>query len=136
MNRKTLQPPGWAPPRGYVNGIAVPGTPVYIAGQIGWNAQCVFESSRMADQVGQALRNIVAVLAEAGGRPEHIVRLTWFITDKQEYKNDLKAIGAAYRAALGKHYPTMSVVQVTALVEDEAKVEIEATAVLPPGTGA
>ena len=131
MNKKVLQPANWPPPRGYSNGIAAQGTPVYIAGQIGWNERGEFTSSSLADQVGQALRNIVAVLQEAGGKPEDIVRLTWFITDKREYASELKAIGAAYRAALGNHYPTMSVVQVTALIEDAAKVEIEATAVVP-----
>ena len=128
---KILQPDGWTPPRGYANGIAAHGTVVSIAGQIGWNAQCVFESDDFAAQARQALANIVAVLAEAGGRPEHLVRLTWYVTDKREYVAAYPAIGAAYRELIGRHYPAMTAVQVVALIEDRAKVEIEATAVVP-----
>ena len=128
---KILQPQGWAQPLGYANGMAARGTLVSIAGQIGWNAQCTFESDDFAAQVRQALANIVAVLAEAGGRPEHIVRMTWYVTDKREYVNAYPAIGAAYREIIGKHYPAMTAVQVAALIEDRAKVEIEATAVIP-----
>lgn len=130
---QTLQPPQWQKPRGYSNGVAVEGRQVFIAGQIGWDANCKFTSSTMADQVRQALANIVAVLAEAHGRPEHIVRLTWFVTSRDEYLTGLKAIGASYRDVMGKHFPPMSVVQVVALMEGDAKVEIEATAVIPPG---
>lgn len=128
---KILQPDGWMKPRGYANGIAATGTIVSIAGQIGWNAQCVFESDDFAAQVRQALANIVAVLAEAGGRPEHIVRMTWYVTDKREYVAAYPAIGVAYRELVGRHFPAMTAVQVAALIEDRAKVEIEATAVIP-----
>jgi enamine deaminase RidA (YjgF/YER057c/UK114 family) len=130
---QTLQPPEWPRPRGYSNGIVASGRQVFIAGQIGWDAQGRFASSRLADQVRQALANICAVLAQAGGAPEHIVRLTWYITSREEYHAEIADIGAAYRAIMGKQYPAMSVVQVVALVEAEAKVEIEATAVLPGG---
>ena len=128
---RVLQPDGWAAPRGYSNGIAARGTVVSIAGQIGWNAQCVFESDDFASQARQALANIVAVLAEAGGRPEHIVRMTWYVVDKREYVDAYPAIGAAYRELIGRHFPAMTAVQVVALIEDRAKVEIEATAVVP-----
>jgi enamine deaminase RidA (YjgF/YER057c/UK114 family) len=104
---------------------------VYVAGQIGWDAQGRFQETRLAGQVRQALENIVAVLAEAGGRPEHLVRLTWYVTSRDEYYAELPEIGAAYRAVMGRHFPTMSVVQVAALMEAAAKVEIEATAVIP-----
>jgi enamine deaminase RidA (YjgF/YER057c/UK114 family) len=128
-----LQPPGWAPPRGYANGVAVPaGTQVFVAGQIGWNAQCEFESDDFVAQVRQALLNVRAVLAEAGAGPEHIVRMTWYLTDKREYLARGREIGAAYREVLGRHYAVaMSAVQVLALMEDRAKVEIEVTAVKP-----
>ena len=128
---KNLQPAGWTQPKGYANGIAARGTVVSIAGQVGWNAQCEFESDDFAAQTRQALANIVAVLAEAGGRPEHIVRMTWYVIDKDEYIGAYKAIGAAYRDVIGKHFPAMSAVQVAALIEDRAKLEIEATAVIP-----
>lgn len=128
---RVLQPEGWAQPRGYSNGIAADGTVVSIAGQIGWNAQCSFETDDFAAQARQALANIVAVLAEAGGRPEHLVRMTWYVTDKREYVAAYPAIGAAYRELIGRHFPAMTAVQVVALVEDRAKVEIEATAVIP-----
>jgi len=128
---KILQPAGWAAPRGYSNGIAAAGTVVSIAGQIGWTAQCVFESDDFAAQARQALANIVAVLAEAGGKPEHIVRMTWYVTDKREYVAAYPAIGMAYRELIGRHFPAMTAVQVAALIEDRAKVEIEATAVIP-----
>lgn len=128
---KTLNPAEWAPPKGYANGILAEGRSVHVAGQIGWNAQGKFESDDFAAQTAQALRNIVRVLAEAGARPEHIVRLTWYITDKREYLAAAEKIGAAYRDILGRHYPAMTLVQVAALLEDRAKVEIEATAVIP-----
>ena len=132
---EVLQPAGWARPRGYANGIVARGRQVYVAGQIGWDAQCEFHSDALADQVGQALRNILAVLAEAGGGPEHLVRLTWYITSRDEYHAQIREIGAAYREALGKNFPVMAVVQVVALIEARAKVEIEATAVIPDDAG-
>ena len=131
MTHRILQPAEWARAKGYSNGIAARGTQVFIAGQIGWDAQQRFPHERLAPQVGTALANVVRVLAEAGGRPEHIVRLTWFITSRREYLDELVEIGAAYRAVMGRHFPVMSVVEVSALVEAQAKVEIEATAVLP-----
>jgi len=131
MSHDILQPAGWARPRGYSNGIATEGRQIYISGQIGWNGQCEFTSDRFAGQVRQALANIVAVLAEAGGRPEHLVRLTWYVTSREEYLAQIAEVGTAYREIIGKHFPTMSVVQVVALVEARARVEIEATAVIP-----
>jgi len=127
-----LQPPGWARPKGYSNGIAVKGgKTVYIAGQVGWTGEERFAEKSFGGQFRQALVNIVAVLAEAGGRPEHLVRLTWFVLDRDEYLGALKEVGAAYREIIGKHYPAMSVVQVAGLVEAGARLEIEATAVIP-----
>lgn len=126
-----LQPAGWAVPKGYANGVIVSGRQVYLAGQIGWNESQQLVSSRFAVQVRQALQNIVVLLAQAGGRPEHLVRLTWWVTTLDEYRGELKEIGAAYRDVIGRHYPTMSVVGVAGLVEQGAKVEIEATAVIP-----
>jgi enamine deaminase RidA (YjgF/YER057c/UK114 family) len=127
-----LQPPGWPRPKGYANGIAVSGgTTVYIAGQVGWTAEGVWEANDLAGQVRQTLKNTLAVLAEAGGRPEHIVRMTWYVTDRQAYLDSLADIGAAYRELIGRHYPAMAVVQVVALMEAAAKVEIETTAVVP-----
>jgi enamine deaminase RidA (YjgF/YER057c/UK114 family) len=131
MGYEFLQPPGWAAPKGYSNGIAASGRQVYLAGQIGWNESQQLVSSRFAVQVRQALQNIVTLLAQAGGRPEHLVRLTWFVTNLDEYRAEVKDIGAAYRDVVGRHYPPMSVVQVVSLVEQGAKVEIEATAVVP-----
>jgi enamine deaminase RidA (YjgF/YER057c/UK114 family) len=128
---RILQPPGWVQPRGYANGIAARGETVFVAGQIGWNGQGEFETDVFAEQVRQALENVVAVLAEAGGRPEQITRMTWYITDKQEYLAQLREVGRAYREVVGSHYPAMTLVQVAALLEDRAKVEIEATAVIP-----
>ncbi len=126
-----LQPKGWAPAKGYANGVAAQGRQVFIAGQIGWNAQAHLVSDDFVAQVEQALTNIVAVLVEAGGKPEHLVRLTWYLTDKPEYMARQKDIGAAYRRVLGRHFPAMSAIVVSALIEDGAKVEIEATAVIP-----
>jgi enamine deaminase RidA (YjgF/YER057c/UK114 family) len=126
-----LLPREWPRPSGYSHGMAARGRQVFVAGQVGWDSQCRFKSARMADQVRQSLQNIVAVLAEAGGLPEHIVRLTWYVTSRDEYLAELEAIGAAYRAVMGRHYPPMSAVQVVALMEAQAKVEIEATAVIP-----
>jgi enamine deaminase RidA (YjgF/YER057c/UK114 family) len=128
---KILQPPGWARAKGFSNGIAANGDLVFIAGQIGWTGEGKWEARDFAGQFRQALKNILDVLKEAKGRPEHIVRLTWYVIDKKEYLASLKEVGAAYRELMGKHYPTMAVVQVTGLVEDEARLEIEATAVLP-----
>ena len=129
---KILNPKNWAKPKGYANGIAARGTLVFVAGQIGWNgAKEKFESDDFVAQTRQALANVVAVLAESGAKPEHLVRLTWYVTDKQEYVARLAEIGKAYREVIGRHFPTMALVQVTALVEDRAKVEIEATAVVP-----
>ncbi len=126
-----LQPPDWPRPRGYSNGIAVRGRQIFVAGQIGWTAQGRFDSTRLTGQVAQALANICAVLATAGAGPEHIVRLTWYVTSREEYYAQLADIGVAYRSVMGKNFPVMSVVQVVALMESEAKVEIEATAVVP-----
>ncbi|GAC1454894.1 MAG: RidA family protein [Vulcanimicrobiaceae bacterium] len=126
-----LQPAGWARPRGYAMGVSAHGTLVFVSGQIGRDAEGRFAGRDIAAQTGAALRNIVVVGAEAGGHPEHIARLTWYVVDKHEYVAAQTAIGAAYRAVLGGHYPAMSVVAVAALVEDEARVEIEATAVIP-----
>jgi enamine deaminase RidA (YjgF/YER057c/UK114 family) len=124
-----LQPKGWAEPKGYSNGFKCTGSEwIVIGGQIGWNGQCQFETDDFVGQVRQALVNIRDVLAEAAAGPEHIVRMTWYITDKQAYLSSLKALGAAYREVMGKNFPPMSVVQVVALMEDEAKVEIEVTA--------
>ena len=128
---KILQPSGWAKPRGFSNGIAAAGKLVFIAGQIGWTGESKWEAKDFAGQFRQTLKNTLAVLAEAGGRPEHIVRMTWYILDKKEYLASLKEVGVAYRELMGRHYPTMAVVQVSGLVEDEARVEIEATAVIP-----
>jgi len=129
-----LQPPGWPAPRGYSNGILASGRQVFVAGQVGWDAQGQFTSTSLAAQVRQALQNVIAVLECGGARAEHIVRLTWFVTSRAEYYAELKEIGAAYRAVMGRHYPAMSVVQVVALMEAQAKVEIEATAVIPEGS--
>jgi len=126
-----LQPPGWARAKGFSNGIAARGTLVFIAGQIGWTPECKWEARDFAGQFRQALKNILEVLKEANGRPEHVVRLTWYVLDKHEYLDSLKNVGEAYRELMGRHYPTMAVVQVSGLVEDEARLEIEATAVVP-----
>ena len=131
MSIQILQPPGWARARGFSNGIAAQGTLVFIAGQVGWTGEGKWEARDFAGQFRQTLKNILAVLAEAKGKPEHIVRLTWYVIDKKEYLAALKEVGAAYRELMGKHYPTMAVVQVSGLVEDAARLEIEATAVVP-----
>jgi enamine deaminase RidA (YjgF/YER057c/UK114 family) len=131
MSMQFLQPPGWAKPKGFSNGIAAKGKLVFIAGQIGWTGEGKWEARDFAGQFKQALRNIVAVLSEADGKPEHIVRLTWYVLDKNEYLGALRQVGLAYREVMGRHFPTMAVVQVGALVENEARLEIEATAVVP-----
>ena len=128
---RILQPPGWARAKGFSNGIAASGRLVFIAGQIGWTGDCKWEARDFAGQFRQALLNILTILKEADGKPEHIVRLTWYVLDKKEYLAALKEVGAAYRELMGRHYPTMAVVQVSGLVEDEARLEIEATAVVP-----
>jgi enamine deaminase RidA (YjgF/YER057c/UK114 family) len=125
-----LQPPGWPRPKGYACGIAAEGRQVFVSGQIGWDESGRFTACDIAGQVRQALRNVVTIVAEAGGTASDVVRLTWYVTDKREYLGAQREIGAAYREVMGAHYPAMSVVQVVALLEDEAKVEIEATAVL------
>ena len=131
MTMKILQPPRWARAKGFSNGIAASGTLVFIAGQIGWTGEGKWEAHDFAGQFRQCLFNILEVLKEAKGKPEHIVRLTWYVLDRQEYLNSLKAVGVAYRELMGKHFPTMAVVQVGGLVEPEARLEIEATAVVP-----
>jgi len=126
-----LHPQGWSPALGYSNGVAASGRMVFVAGMIGWNAEQEFESDDFVEQAAQALRNIVAVLAEGGARPEHLVRLTWFVTDRTEYVANQRGLGGVYREIIGKHFPAMTLVQVVALVEPRAKVEIEATEVVP-----
>lgn len=127
---RVLQPAGWPRPNGYANGIEASGRLVFVAGQIGWDNQGRFAPD-FAGQFEQALKNIIAVLAEGGAGPEHVVRLTWYITDKRAYLNDARRVGEIYRSLFGRNYPTMAVVQVTALMEDAALIEIEATAVVP-----
>lgn len=126
-----LQPEGWAKPIGYANGVSAAGRQIFVGGQIGWNAQCRFETDDFVSQVKQTLENIVAVLAAGGAKPEHITTMTWYFTDKAEYLGNLKGIGQAYREVIGKHFPAMAAMQVVALVEDRAKIEIQATAVVP-----
>jgi enamine deaminase RidA (YjgF/YER057c/UK114 family) len=126
-----LHPRHWKQAKGYSNGIAAEGRIVFVAGQVGWNSNQQFETDDFVGQIRQALENVVAIVREAGGAPEHITRLSWFVTDKNEYLSRLTEIGEAYRSVMGKHFPAMTMVQVVALVEDQAKVEIEASAVLP-----
>ena len=126
-----LHPRNWARTAGFANGVAAEGRQVFVAGQVGWNARQEIVSDDFVAQVEQALRNVVDVLAEADARPEHLVRLTWYITDKREYLARSSEVGQAYRRVIGRHFPAMTLVQVVALVEDRAKVEIEATAVVP-----
>ena len=128
---KIVQLPGWPKPKGYSNGILAKGRLVFVAGQVGWNAQEKFETSDLAGQARQALKNIVAILAEAGAGPEHICRMDWFLGDVKEYNASLTELGAAYREVIGKYYPVMTAVQVGGFVETGAKLEIEVTAVLP-----
>jgi enamine deaminase RidA (YjgF/YER057c/UK114 family) len=130
MTIRTLQPAGWPRPKGYANGMVAEGRQVFVAGQIGWDEQQQFPKT-LAEQVRQTLKNIVTVLGEVDARPEHVVRLTWYITSRDEYNAELQQIGEAYREIMGRHFPTMAVVQVVALMEAQAKVEIEATAVIP-----
>lgn len=131
MTHRILQPGNWPRPSGYANGMAARGTQVYVAGQIGWDTNRQFAEGDFVAQAKQALQNIVAVLAEAGATPEHIVRLTWYVTSAQQYRSEAVALGAVYREVLGRNFPTMSAVQVAALMEPSALVEIEATAVIP-----
>nr|WP_047169564.1 RidA family protein [Sphingomonas sp. Y57] len=128
---RILQPAGWLRPKGYANGIEVRGRQIYVAGLIGWNAEEKFEAKDLSGQFAQLLRNLVTILAEADAGPEHIVRMTWYITDKQAHLQDIRRIGEIYREIMGRVFPVMAVVQVVALMEDEAKIEIEATAVVP-----
>jgi len=131
MSHKVLQPTGWQKPRGYSNGVVARGRQIFVAGQIGWNALGQLVSNDFAQQAQQALANVIAILGEAGAAAEHIVRLTWYVTDKTEYLQSQSAVGRAYREVVGAHYPAMTVVEVSGLLEEGAKVEIEATAVLP-----
>ena len=130
---KILQPAGWKRPSGYSNGVAAEGRLVFVSGQVGWDENEVFQSENLVDQVRRALQNTLAVLAEADAGPQHIARMTWYITDRREYLDSMPALGAVYREIIGGHYPAMAMVEVSALIEDGAKVEIETTAVVPPG---
>ena len=131
MTHTFLQPPGWAPAKGYANGVAARGTLVFVGGQIGWNAQQQFETDDFIAQTRQTLQNVVAVLKEAGAGPEHMVRMTWYVIDRVEYNARLKELGGVYRDVIGRHFPAMTCIEVSALMEERAKVEIEVTAVLP-----
>ena len=132
---EVLHPAGWAPARGYANGVAAEGRLVFVAGQVGWNPETgEFETDDFAAQAAQALRNVARVLAEAGAEPRHVARMTWYVTDRREYLDAARELGAAYREMFGRHYPAMSAVIVAGLIEERAKVEIEATAVVPPGS--
>ncbi|ABQ67190.1 RidA family protein [Rhizorhabdus wittichii] len=128
---RILQPEGWPRPKGYANAIEVRGRTIYVAGLIGWNEEERFVAKDLPGQFEQILRNLVALLAEGGAGPEHVVRMTWYVTDKQDYLRELRRIGEIYRSIMGKVFPTMAVVQVVALMEDEALIEIETTAVVP-----
>jgi enamine deaminase RidA (YjgF/YER057c/UK114 family) len=130
-SHRFLHPGHWKRTKGYANGVVAEGRTVFVAGQIGWNADQQFQSEDFVAQIRQALENVVEIVREAGGTPEHITRLTWFITDKRQYVSRLPEVGEAYRSVMGKHYPAMTMVQVVALIEDAAKVEIEASAVVP-----
>ena len=128
---KILLPDGWTPPKGYSHGVIAEGRQIFVSGQIGWDETGIFQTDDFAEQTGQTLRNILTILNAANAGAEHITRMTWFITDKKEYLASLKSLGQIYREEMGHHYPVMSVVEVNALIEDKAKVEIEATAVIP-----
>ena len=127
----TLQPDGWVRPQGYANGVAARGRQIFVGGQIGWNAACVFETDDLVEQVRQTLENVVAVLRAGGAGPEHITTMTWYLTDKRDYLANRKGIGQAWRDVIGRHFPAMAVVEVAGLVEDRARIEIQATAVVP-----
>lgn len=134
MSMRFVNPDGWAPAKGYANGVVAEGRQVFVAGQIGWNPETGgFESDDFAAQVGQALRNVAAVLRAAGAEPHHVTRLTWYVTDREAYLASTRQIGAAYREVFGRHFPAMAVVVVAGLLEERARVEIEATAVIPAG---
>ncbi|WOC14748.1 RidA family protein [Pseudochrobactrum sp. MP213Fo] len=128
---KILQPDNWIAPIGYSNGISARGRTVFIGGQIGWNEQCEFETDDFVEQVRQTLKNIVAILAVDGAEPQHITTMTWYFTDKAEYKANMRGLGQAYREVIGKHFPAMAAIQVAGLIEDRAKIEIQVTAVVP-----
>ncbi|KRQ97725.1 RidA family protein [Bradyrhizobium valentinum] len=128
---EVLQPPGWAKPSGYANGVAGRGKMIFVAGQIGWNEQCKFESDDLVEQIGQTLRNVADVLRAGGAASEHVVSMTWFLLDRKEYSARLKEIGVVYRGVMGRHFPAMTALQVSGLVEDRAKVEIQAIAMVP-----
>ena len=128
---KILLPDGWTQPKGYSQGVIAEGRQIFVSGQIGWDETGTFQTNDFAEQTGQTLRNILTILNAANAGAEHITRMTWFITDKKEYLASLKSLGQIYREEMGHHYPVMSVVEVNALIEDKAKVEIEATAVIP-----
>jgi enamine deaminase RidA (YjgF/YER057c/UK114 family) len=128
---KTLQPDGWAKPAGYANGVSARGRIIHVAGQIGWNKDAKFETDDFVEQVKRSLENIVAVLACDDARPEHIVSMTWYFTSRREYLDNLKGVGGAYRETIGRHFPAMTAIEVSALMEDLAKVEIQAVAVVP-----
>jgi enamine deaminase RidA (YjgF/YER057c/UK114 family) len=131
MNNTTLQPAEWMRPKGYSNGVAARGKMIFVSGQVGWDGQCQFTSDTLSGQVKQALHNIVRVLKEGNAEPRHLVRLTWFVLSRDAYLREVRDIGAAYREVLGKNFPAMSVIEVRGLVEQQALVEIEATAVVP-----
>ncbi len=131
MSIRLIQPEGWAPAKGYANGIAARGTQIFVGGQIGWNAQQQFETDDFIEQAHQTLRNVADVLRAAGAGPEHMVRMTWYVIDRVEYNSRLKELGGVYRDVMGKNFPAMTCVQVAALMEARAKVEIEVTAVIP-----
>ena len=131
MNATAIEPTGWVRPKGYSNGMVAQGRLLVTGGLIGWDAQERFSSDDFVDQLRQTLQNTLAVLAAGGARPEHVVRMTWYITDKREYLARRREVGAVYRQVIGKHFPAMAVVEVSALLEDRAKVEIETTAVIP-----
>ena len=131
MTHQVLHPAGWVPSKGYANGIAARGTQVFVGGQIGWNAQQQFETDDFIAQTRQTLQNVMAVLKEAGAGPEHMVRMTWYVIDRDEYNARLKELGGVYRDVIGRHFPAMTCIEVSALMEERAKVEIEVTAVLP-----
>ena len=131
MTHQSLQPPGWTPPKGYANGVAARGTQIYVGGQIGWNAQQQFETDDFIEQCRQTLQNVVDVLKAGGAGPEHMVRMTWYVIDRVEYNARLKELGPIYRDVIGRNFPAMTCVQVAALMEERAKVEIEVTAVVP-----
>ena len=135
MGNRTVLPEGWHRPKGYSNAVIAQGHQIYVAGQVGWDSEERFNSDDIAEQAAQALRNVVAVLEAAGARPEHIVRMTWYVTDKAAYIAGLKEIGQAYREIIGRNFPAMTAGEVTALIEDRAKVEVECTAVVAEGSG-